>query len=438
MKRYSNYRESGIEWIGELPEHWEISRAKNYFSQSFEKGNEELTLLSATQSDGVVPKDSLEGVVQVREDADLSLFKSVHVGDYVISLRSFQGGFEMSNHEGVITPAYTVFRAKNEICHRYFQKLFKQEAFISKINSLTVGIREGKNILFQDFANMVIPFPPLSEQTAIADYLERKMAQIDSIITDKQRLIELLREKRLIIISEAVTKGLNKNVNLKDSGIKWIGEMPIGWSRSKLKNVLSTPITDGPHETPEILDDGIPFVSAEAVKNYKIDFNYKRGYISKDDHKRFSKKCKPQNGDIFMVKSGATTGNIAMVDTNEIFSVWSPLALIRCDDKKVVNKFLFFYLQSKLFKQQVELFWNYGTQQNIGMEVLGNLYVAFPTTIEQEEIVRFIKNKVEKIDNIIADITEQIEKLNEYHKIVMSEAVTGKIKIAEDGECNVN
>ena len=198
-------KSSDVEWIGDIPEDWNIERAKNIFQQSIERGNSDLTLLSATQDYGVYPKDRLEGVVQVKEDTDLSLFKTIHKNYFAISLRSFQGGFEMSDYEGVITPAYSVFYAKINVFHRFFKHLFKSDSFISKINSLTVGIREGKSIQYDDFSNLFIPYPPLSEQNEIADYLDAKCAKIDDFIAKKQVVIEKLTEYKKSLIYECVT-----------------------------------------------------------------------------------------------------------------------------------------------------------------------------------------------------------------------------------------
>lgn len=151
-------KDSGIEWIGEIPEGWEVVKAKYLFAQRNEKGNSALVLLSPTQKYGVIPQSQLEGVVQVKENTDLRAFKTIHIGDFVISLRSFQGGFEFSNYEGVCSPAYQVFHATKDLSNDFFRYLFKSDGFISKINSLTVGIREGKNIQYWDFSNMITSY----------------------------------------------------------------------------------------------------------------------------------------------------------------------------------------------------------------------------------------------------------------------------------------
>lgn len=211
---------------------------------------------------------------------------------------------------------------------------------------------------------------------------------------------------------------------MKDSGIEWIGEIPEDWERTKLKRVLEIPITDGPHETPKLIYNGIPFISAEAIKNNKINFNLKRGYISFEDYEIFSKKCLPKKNDILIIKSGATTGNLAIVETDSRFSIWSPLALIRSNTKLMYFKYLFFYMNSNVFQQQIIQFWNYGTQQNIGMSVLGNLYLAYSNIQVQTRIANYLDNKCSKIDETIQKEKQVIEKLKQYKQSVITEAVT--------------
>ena len=204
----------------------------------------------------------------------------------------------------------------------------------------------------------------------------------------------------------------------------WEEENKHTFKKKKLKYIVSTPITDGPHETPELLDEGIPFLSAESVKNGILDFNYKRGYISLSDHKLFCKKVRPQKNDIFIVKSGATTGNCGIVTTDEEFSIWSPLALIRCDNISVLQKFIYYYSLCYSFTHQVEQSWSYGTQQNIGMGVLGNLYVTLPSSKEQQSIVDCLDKECARIDSIAADLENQIELLQQYKKSLITETVT--------------
>ncbi|WP_305952030.1 restriction endonuclease subunit S [Emticicia oligotrophica] len=217
---------------------------------------------------------------------------------------------------------------------------------------------------------------------------------------------------------------LPKYDNYKPSNVEWLGEIPQHWEVTSVKHLLSIPITDGPHTTPELLEEGVPFISAEAIKNGKIDFSKKRGFISKKEHKLFSKKYSPQKGDIYMVKSGATTGNVAMVNTDDDFSIWSPLAVFRANNKKIHANYLHFILQSTYFKNGVELSWSFGTQQNIGMGILSNLPIAYGNISEQEKIAQFLDEKTTKIDQAVGIKQRQIELLKERRQILIHRAVT--------------
>lgn len=185
-------RDSGIQWIGNMPSSWSVLKGKYMFAQRSLRGNSiELQLLSPTQKFGVIPQtryEELSGMnaVKLSEKADLSLFKTIHKGDFCISLRSFQGGFEYSEYEGVVSPAYQVFYPTVEIADGYYRYLFKEQGFIEKMNSYTMTLRDGKNIAFSDFGNTYIPYPPLTEQSEIAAYLNSKCAQINALITEKQ------------------------------------------------------------------------------------------------------------------------------------------------------------------------------------------------------------------------------------------------------------
>ena len=234
----------------------------------------------------------------------------------------------------------------------------------------------------QNLASVKLPVPPLEEQNTIARFLDFKTAQIDALIAKKKVLLDKLAEKRMALISHAVTKGLDPSVPMKDSGVDWLGNVPAHWKVVPVKFSLDMPITDGPHSTPQLYDEGIPFISAEAVKNDRLDFSRKRGYISEDDHAIFSKKYKPKYGDVYMVKSGATTGAVARVETHDEFNIWSPLAVLRPHAEKAITDYLFYALKSKPFFCSVELSWSYGTQQNIGMGVVSNIRIVLPPVEE--------------------------------------------------------
>ena len=198
-------------WYGQIPQGWIAIKGKYIFTQRNERGNHiELQLLSPTQKYGVIPQDMYEelsgmSAVKLNDNTNFAMLKTIHKGDYCISLRSFQGGFEYSDYEGVVSPAYQVFYPIIQICGGYYKYLFKEASFIDVMNSYTISLRDGKNIAFDDFGNTYIPVPSYSDQKAIADYLDNKCAQIDELIAQKQSQIETLEAYKKSLIFEYVT-----------------------------------------------------------------------------------------------------------------------------------------------------------------------------------------------------------------------------------------
>src|SRR5690625_3642673 len=235
LKPYPKYKDSGVEWIGEIPEGWDVEKAKWNFNRVNETGYENYQLLSVSQRKGVVPREELEQR-SVMAFKNLEQFKKVEQGQFVIHLRSFQSGFEMSQNTGIVSPAYTVFEVRNG-AKNYFKYLFWTHNFIETISVTTMSLRDGKPINYIDFENILLPFPSVKEQMKIGEWLDKEVSNLNNLILKKYRIIELLKEKRQAIITETVTKGLNPNVEMKDSGIDWIGEIPEHWEEIKLKYV---------------------------------------------------------------------------------------------------------------------------------------------------------------------------------------------------------
>ncbi len=364
-------------------------------------------------------------VVQLNQN--LELRKRVEIGDFVISMRSFQGGLERAWAEGGIRSSYVVLRPRADAVPGYYQRLFKSVDYIQALQSTANFIRDGQDMNYQNFVLIDLPFPPVSEQLCIAAFLDHETARIDALIEEQQRLIELLKEKRQAVISHAVTKGLDPTVPMKHSGVEWLGEVPAHWKVTPLKHVVATPVTDGPHETPEFIDDGVLFVSAEAVSSGHINFSKAR-YISREDHLRYSKKYRPQKFDIYMVKSGATTGVTAIVETDDEFNIWSPLAVVRCKPQHSPY-FVLFAMRSRNFQESVVVNWSFGTQQNIGMNVIENLPIACPPAEEQKKIAAFIAQESEKWDSLISEGVSAVHFLQERRSALISAAVTGKIDV---------
>ena len=283
----------------------------------------------------MVPKASRDDNFNKPSD-DLAVYQLVEPGDLAINkMKAWQGAVAISGHRGIVSPAYFIYEATHGENARFLHYLLRSPRYIAGYLSISKGIRVNQwDLEPQYHSRMQVLLPPKSDQAAIAAFLDRETAKIDSLIAEQEKLIALLAEKRQANISRAVTKGLDPNAPMKDSGVAWLGEVPAHWGVLSIKHLVSTPITDGPHETPGFLDDGIPFVSAEAVSGGFIDFGKIRGFISAEDHQRYCLKYRPQLHDIYMVKSGATTGVTAIVEDETDFNIWSPLAAIRCDRQK--------------------------------------------------------------------------------------------------------
>jgi len=231
---YPAYRDSGVPWLDEVPEHWEMRRLKTLLDERSEKGHPDEPLLAATQSKGVVLKEDYENRT-VLAMKDLHLLKLVRRDDFVISLRSFQGGIEYARVQGIISPAYTILFPRNRANHAYLARLFKSKPFVENLTLFVTGIRQGQNIDYDRLSRSPIPLPPPDEQAAIVRYLDHADRRIRRYIRAKQRLIALLEEQKQAIIHQAVTRGLDPDVRLKPSGVEWLGDIPEHWEVRRVK-----------------------------------------------------------------------------------------------------------------------------------------------------------------------------------------------------------
>lgn len=428
MERYSEYKDSGVQWLGKIPKHWDIIKAKYLWNEVFsfsENGSE--NLLSVSQYDGVTQAKN-----ESRSES-LKGYKKVAKDNLVINIMlAWMGGLGVSEYNGIVSPAYCVYRLKKAANPKFMHYLYKTPIYLAEFARHSTGVIPSRWRMYtDDFGQVLTLVPPIDEQDMIVSYLDKVTSKIDEAIAQQQKMIDLLNERKRIIINNAVTKGLNPDVPMKDSGVDWIGEIPEHWEVMKTLFTLSMPITDGPHETPLLYEDGIPFVSAEAVSmgNGGINFNHIRGYISKTFYDECCKKYTPQRYDIYMIKSGATTGKVAIVETDVKFTIWSPLAVFRCNQQIMNPYYLFFVLQSKFYQLQVQLGWSYGTQQNIGMRTLEKLKVTVPPVCEQVMIANKIKEKLVPINNAIKIANEQITLLYERKQLIINNVVMGKVKV---------
>lgn len=412
--RYPEYKDSGVEWLGEVPGHWNICALKRIADL---KSGESITA-EDIEEDGEFPVFGGNGLRGFTT-------RYTHEGAYALigrqgalcgNINYATGKFWASEHAVVATPKVAVET-------HWLGELMRA----MNLNQYSVSAAQ-PGLSVEIVGNLRIPVPTAAEQTAIATFLDRETAKIDALVAEQEKLIALLQEKRQAVISHAVTKGLDPNAPMKDSGVEWLGEVPGHWEVRALKNIVSTPITDGPHETPQFFDEGIPFVSAEAVSQGFINFEKIRGHISAEDHQRYSQKYLPRRGDVYMVKSGATTGVTAIVETDQEFNIWSPLAALRCGDK-MLPKYLLHYMRSRHFQEAVTLNWSFGTQQNIGMGVIGDLYTPAPPLEEQTAIASLLDLETAKLDALMAQARTAITLLQERRTALISAAVTGQIDV---------
>ena len=431
-------KDSGIEWIGEIPEGWGVVRNKSLFYEVDDRciSGSDYTLLSVSEYTGVTPRSAVikEGEFETHAES-LDGYKICKPGDIVMNIMlAWKRATAASNYEGIISPAYCVFRGKG-INTKFFHYLFRTDNCAEMFKRYSTGIIDSRLRLYPDvFMSLYSIVPPSAEQTKIVSFLDAECSRIDAVIEQTRASIEEYKKLKQSVITQAVTKGIRPGRKMKASGVEWIGEIPEDWRFTKTLNCLSMPITDGPHTTPELFDEGIAFISAEAVScgNGRIDFSHKRGYISQEYYEECCKKYIPEIDDIYMIKSGATTGRVSIVDTLEpTFTIWSPLAVFRCNREMMAPRFLYYALQSKGFQKQVEFGWTFGTQQNIGMRTLEQLKVCVPQVEEQKEIVEYLDKKCAEIDSLIHKKQQFLAELESYKKSLIFEYVTGKKEVCQ-------
>lgn len=430
MAEYSTMRDSGIDWIRMIPGSWQIERGKNI-----------LQLLDRpTKDDDEIITCFRDGEVTLRKNRREQGFtnslkevgyQGIEPGDLVVhGMDGFAGSIGISDSRGKATPVLIVLDSTQN--KKYIMYYLRALAYRDVFMSLSTGIRvRSCDLRWNKLANLPFILPSETEQSAIAAYLDDQCAKIDALIEEAKASIEEYKHWKASLIFEAVTKGLDPNIEMKASGNRWMGHIPKEWHTCKTLYVLSMAITDGPHTTPELFDNGVPFISAEAVScgNGSIDFSHKRGYISEEFYQECCKKYVPQRNDIYMIKSGATTGRVSMVETDERFTIWSPLAVFRTDPNRMYPRYLFYFLQSDAYQKQVELGWTYGTQQNIGMRTLEQLKLCVPPMNTQIQIAKYLDNNCTAINSLIDNETNLINDLEDYKKSLIFETVTGKRKV---------
>ena len=413
-------KDSGVEWIDKIPSSWSIVPLKTMVS--FGKGLPITKENLIEKGVAVVSYGQIHSQINVGSHLNKELVRYVSdeylqsnrnclakKGDILIADTSedYEGiGNSVLNDwdENLFAGYHTVIiRPSDRTYSKYLAYLFMTDSWRSQLRSRASGIKVF-SVTQSLLKKTAIIIPRENSVQKITDYLDAKCSKINEIIEKQQAIIEKLREYKLSIITEIVTKGLKHNVKMKDSGVRFVDTIPYDWENRKMITILSTRVVDGPHESPELYDRGIPYISATAIVNGKIDFSLMRGYISKEYCEICDKRYSPQRGDLLVVKLGASTGQVAIVDTDERFNIWVPLAAVRCNDE-ALPKFVYYAFQSDYFVRQMELSWTFGTQQTLGVQTIEKLRILLPPIAEQRKIVKYldtiydyIGSKIEKVE----------------------------------------
>lgn len=426
MERYSEYKDSGEQWLGEIPSHWEVRKMKYTFRERSEKGYPNEPLLAATQNHGVICKSSYENRT-VEASKGLDTLKLVEKGDFVISLRSFQGGLEYAYDRGIISPAYTILQPTH-ILSDYFKYLAKSTIYISLLKSVVTGIREGQNIDYSKLKEYLLPIPPQDEQVMIGKHLDRVTSQLDEAIAQQQRMIDLLNERKQIIIQHAVTKGLDPKAEMVESGVEWIGMMPKGWKATPLRFVFE--IRNG--YTPSKNDPS--FWTNGTIPWYRMEDIRKNGRILKEAHQYVTRKAVNGKGTFsagsyIMAICTASIGEHAMLIADSLANQrFANFKIYQSLSDKYLPMFLFYYFYViGDFCRHNE---NSTCFQYVDMPALKRFPILMPSIEEQQKIVEFLDSNLAYLNKSLQQIEHRITLLRERKQIIINEVVTGKVKVS--------
>ena len=295
---YPEYKDSGVAWLGEVPSHWDVVPLWTLFRRTKRTGFPDEELLSVYRDYGVLVTSSRDDNFN-KASEDLGVYQFVNQGDLVINkMKAWQGSVGISGFRGIVSPAYFVFEPLHSMSSRYLHFLFRSEVYFSVYMAMSKGIRINQwDLDPQSHSRLSVLLPPIVEQGAIAAFLDYETAKIDALIAEQEKLIELLKEKRIAVISHAVTKGLDPTVPMKDSGVEWLGQVPEHWLTIQLGR-LCYKIADGPHFSPEYVDNGVLFISARNIKIDSWSFEDAK-YVSFENYREFCKRVGRWNPAIY-------------------------------------------------------------------------------------------------------------------------------------------
>ena len=421
-------KDSGIPWIGEIPEGWNIDRLQVALQEIVEKNSPIKTdyILSLTNNRGVIPYTD-KGDVGNKSKDNLEEYKVAYPNTIVAnSMNILIGSVGICDYYGCVSPVYYVFQATEKGSLRFFNYIMSSEPFQKHLRQYANGILEIRlRLSSSNILKRYVPFPSLAEQQRIAEFLDRKCAEVDEIIALQEQIIEELKAYKQSVITEAVTKGLNPAAPMRDSGIEWIGSIPEHWEVKRLKNVADLNPTFNAQIEQDTL---VAYMPMECLRNGIIQERI-ASYSEVASYTPF------KDGDVVMAKVTPCfeNGNIAVANnlqggygfgTSEIF-------VIRCG-KEAHNKYVFYYLQSAYIKNLgVSSMTGTGGLKRVNPTILNNSYFISPSVAEQQAIADYLDEKCADIDSLIQTKQQKIDSLKGYKKSIIYEYVTGKREVNE-------
>ena len=431
-QKYADYKDSGVEWLGEIPSHWDSKPLKYLCTYNDEVLTEATSSDTEIQYIDIGSVSATEGISHIEtmlfKDAPSRARRIVKDGDVIVStVRTYLEAIAPIDNPPenlIVSTGFAVIRPNKNLYKGYAAYCLRAKGFIKEVVARSVGVSYPA-INSSDLVNIAVPSIAYSEQTKIANFLDHETAKIDSLIDKQEQLIELLKEKRQAVISHAVTKGLNPNVPMKDSGVEWLGEVPEHWITSRLK-YYTNQIVDGAHFTPTYTESGIPFLRVTDIHNDFIDMENIK-YIPKVEHQELIKRCLPKKGDLLLSKNG-TIGIPKLVNWDWEFSIFVSLCLIKFK-KTLMAEFAEYFFKSYEIQEQIFGLIKKSTVINLHLDKVQNFWFSIPSVNEQIEIVNFLNHKTNELDNLISKAELAIQLMQERRTALISAAVTGKIDV---------
>ncbi len=422
-----------VSWLAGLPGGWTVRRFKSVSLLSVQDNTaHDNRLLSLSTSRGIVPKE-YDDENRIRSGEDLRRYWMVAPGHVVVNpMWLAHGSVAAADTHGVISPDYRVYRTVGAIDPRYLALLLRTNEYRGLYELFVRGSTTyDRRVSKDDFHSIPIIVPPPDQQRVIASYLERKTALIDTLISKKQRLIELLQEERNAFISQSVTQGLGPDVPMKESGIEWLGAVPKHWTTSRLKHLV-TRIVDCPHTTPECIEDGDYY----AIRTADIDWGRLHldtaRRVSEETYRERTARLVPDEGDVLYSREGERFGMAALVPRGVRLCLGQRMMMFRPSKRLVMGAFLNWFLNSAAAYRQVVQDTTGSTAPRVNIPTVANLWVAVPPLEEQERIATALSEFVAHLDRTTDAIAAHIEKLHEYRQALITAAVTGKLDVSRE------